>query len=158
VPAVTAAVVLAGGGVAYALTQNGGASAPTAATGAITPAGPLTGPTVDPTSAPSTPSATASATSRPTHRPAASRHPARPRRTPPALAVSVSGSACWLEVTTADGRRLVRRTLHPGQHLSFPEHDLRLIIGNAGALRLSVDGHHGYVAGRPGQVRFLTIK
>jgi Domain of unknown function (DUF4115) len=92
--------------------------------------------------------------------------PAKPKRpahhhhrvAPDALTVTDLGPACYIQVTTMQGHLVVRRILHDGQHLAFRHHGLEVVLGNAGGVRVSIDGHHAHRAGRSGQVRTFTVR
>jgi hypothetical protein len=151
VPALAATVVLGGGGTALGFAvggPGGGTAAPQ-----ITPfAAPLvlsTAPVVDPT--PSVAAAPATPTPAPTHTPKP--HP-RPTDT---LRLTVTGSVSYVQVKTWNNHLLVGRTLHHGQRLSFRQHGLRVVLGNAGAVRLSIAGRPAHRAGRLGQVRHFRL-
>lgn len=81
--------------------------------------------------------------------------------TPPpgtaAFVLTDRGGGCYVEVKTAGGRLLVRRILHHGQQVSVRQHDLRVVLGNAGAAWISLDGHRAYRAGRAGKVAQLRF-
>jgi hypothetical protein len=66
-------------------------------------------------------------------------------------------SRSYIQITSRSGHLLIRRILHHGQHLAYRRHGLDVVIGNAGAVRLSVGGHRAHLAGRPGQVRRLHV-
>jgi len=145
VPTVTAVAVLAVGGVAFghAIAQG---QAPHSA-GVVTPPTPRVVPPVI---------AAAPATPAPATSPKPKRAHHRHRPAPPALVVRDVGADCYIQITR-HGHLLVRRILHPGQRLTFRHHGLDVRLGNAGAVRISVDGHHARRAGRPGQVRSLRV-
>jgi hypothetical protein len=155
VPVVTVAAVLAGGGVAVGLVESAGnhqavtSSTSTPPPGPAVPAAPLR-----PSTAAAAPSAPARATARP--RPSR-RSSGRQRKPPPRLELRVVGSASYFQVRSGD-RVLVQRIYQHGQHLDLARPGLSVVIGNAGAVRLSVRGHAGRIAGRPGQVRDLTVR
>jgi cytoskeleton protein RodZ len=107
-----------------------------------TPSVAVTTPTLTPTLAPHKPAHRATAT--------------RPRPTD-TLALRVTGSQSYIQITSRSGHLLIRRILHHGQHLAYRRHGLDVVIGNAGAVRLSVGGHRAHLAGRPGQVRRLHV-
>ena len=95
----------------------------------------------------------------PAHSPAATPAPAarHARVRPAALTVTDVGSACYIQVTSAQGHLVVRKILQPGQHLTFRHHGLHVVLGNAGGVRISVDGHRAHLAGRRGQVRSFRV-
>jgi hypothetical protein len=154
VPALAATVVLGGGGAALGLAVGGtnGTSGGTA-TPQITPfAAPIvlsTAPVIDPT-----PSVAAAPTARAAHsRATAKQHP-RPTDT---LRLVITGSASYVQVRTWNDHLLIARVLHHDQRLAFRQHGLRVTLGNAGAVRLTVAGHRARVAGRPGEVRHFQV-
>jgi Domain of unknown function (DUF4115) len=84
-------------------------------------------------------------------------HAPRHRVAPAALRITDTGSACYVQVTRKNGRLLVRRILHGHQHLTFRRHGLHVVLGNAGGVRIAVNGHHAHRAGRSGQVRRFHV-
>lgn len=154
VPAVTAVAVVAGGGVAMALVVSDPGSHPASVRSVRLPRPmQVTPPSTMPSAAPlatSPPPAAAPS-------PAAHHSPAKPRRTPPLLALTVTGHASYFAVSSG-GHVLVQRIYHHGQHLDLRRRGLLVVIGNAGDVRLSVHGHPARLAGRPGQVRDITVR
>jgi hypothetical protein len=149
-PTLTAVAFVAIGGVGLGHAVANG-QAPHAAIGAI--GAPATVPQVliSPVSSPaSTPSVAPSRKS--AHKTA--RHPV----TPAALVVTDTGSACYLQVTTKHGRLIVRRILHGHQQMVFRKHGLDVVLGNAGAVRIAVNGHHTRRAGGSGQVLRFRVR
>jgi hypothetical protein len=69
----------------------------------------------------------------------------------------VSGN-CYVQITTSSGKILVRRIAHRGDLIAFKRHGLDVTLGNAGAVRLVVNGHHAHRAGAAGQVRTFTVR
>jgi hypothetical protein len=69
----------------------------------------------------------------------------------------VSGS-CYVQVATSSGKILVRRIAHRGDLIAFRRHGLDVTLGNAGAVRLVLDGHQAHRAGALGQVRRFTVR
>jgi len=60
----------------------------------------------------------------------------------------------WLEVTDSDDARLFSRVLRKGDSYRAPNRDgARFVTGNAGGLRITVDGQAVPALGPPGQVR-----
>lgn len=164
IPAVTAAAVLAGGGVAWGLVAN---SSPSVNDASVS-AGALRPPTLAPRSSTDASRGSATSTPHPTTGPSSSsssaarhhaaRHrPARHQAAPPALSLTITGGASYLEVRHRSGRLVVQSILHHGQHRQFRGHDLQVVLGNAGAVRLAIHGHHGHLAGSSGEVRRFTI-
>jgi hypothetical protein len=63
-----------------------------------------------------------------------------------------------VSVATTNGQVLTERIVRSNQHLTFRRHGLDVVIGNAGALRIAVDGHRFHRAGRSGQVRRFRVR
>jgi hypothetical protein len=91
-------------------------------------------------------------------------HAARPRakkkahpRPTDTLRLVVTGSVSYVQVKTWNNHLLVSRLLHHDQRLAFRQHGLRVTLGNAGAVRLTVGGHRARMAGRAGQVRHFQV-
>jgi|SRR5581483_8836014 cytoskeleton protein RodZ len=64
---------------------------------------------------------------------------------------------CWVQAI-ADGRVLAQQTLQPGASVTYrADHELRLVLGNAGGVALRVNGMP-VVTGGPGQVVRLDIR
>jgi hypothetical protein len=147
VPALAATVVLGGSGTAvgFAVGGPGGGTVTPQATPFAAPAVLSLAPNVDPTpSIAATPAPTASAA--PAHTP----KPAHVRPTD-TLALQVTGSASYVEVMTWNNHLLVRRILHHDQRLAYHQHGLRVVLGNAGAVRMSIHGRPAHRAGKPGE-------
>ena len=73
------------------------------------------------------------------------------------VALATSGKS-WVSVTTSNGRQLFQGLLQDGSHRSFTDPTrLRFVIGNAGAVSLTVNGSHLGASGRPGQVARLAF-
>lgn len=102
---------------------------------------------------------------------ASSPPPPRPGRTPPAsptaagpacptgvcVRVRVVGDSSWVLVKGA-GATLLEQVLARGATMDFTDPaQLRLVLGNAGAVDLVVNGHDLGVQGKPGEVRPLTF-
>ena len=83
-------------------------------------------------------------------------HPA-PRPIPPVLLITDVHGPCYVQVTYR-GRLLTRTILRQGHQLVFRHHGLGLVLGNAGAVRLRINGHHALRPGHFGQVRNLRVK
>ena len=140
-----AVALLGAGGVGtHAALSNSGSSAPTGMpksypdTGSLAPsASPV--PTTSPRP---TPSATA-----PTHHAAAA-----------ALRLTITGSVSWIEVRRASGRVLVSGMVRHGHHLTYAHGPLDVVIGNAGAVQLSRDGHSPHRAGKLGEVVRFSVR
>jgi cytoskeleton protein RodZ len=61
--------------------------------------------------------------------------------------------ASWVLATTASGKELFQGTLKRGQFKTFTDRQrVKLVVGNAGAVTLSVNGTNVGTPGRPGQV------
>jgi len=59
----------------------------------------------------------------------------------------------WVEIRSATGKTLVSRVLKSGEKYLIPKKDgLTITIGNAGGVRLSIDGQDLAPIGKPGQV------
>jgi hypothetical protein len=52
---------------------------------------------------------------------------------------------------------MMRRILDGHQHVSFRHHGLDVVLGNAGAVRVSVNGAHARRVGSEGQVRRFHV-
>jgi hypothetical protein len=166
VPAVVAVAVLAVGGVAFGHAVADGqasksavnlAGAPPAPRSILTPAAAATAVAPSPTS-PVSPSARPV----PSH-PRKPSHPTSHRTTHRRVAVAAftltdRGGACYVQVKSSHGRVLVQRIVHNGQHVSVRQHGLRVVLGNAGAAWISIDGHHAHRAGGAGKVRQFRIR
>lgn len=68
--------------------------------------------------------------------------------------LSAAADDCWIQVREMDGQLLMSRLLRKGDSYAVPNRPgLTLMVGNAGALDISVDGKKGPSLGSPGQVR-----
>lgn len=64
------------------------------------------------------------------------------------------GDDCWIQVREVDGSMLMSRLLRRGDSFRVPNRPgLNLMVGNAGALEVSVDGRKAPPLGATGQVR-----
>jgi cytoskeletal protein RodZ len=73
------------------------------------------------------------------------------------VVISVAGAPCWLRVTV-DGTPALERTVLPGQTQTFASrHEIDLLVGNASAVGLMVNGQVLPSLGNAGQVRALRI-
>jgi cytoskeleton protein RodZ len=64
---------------------------------------------------------------------------------------------CWTSVTS-DSTRVLSAELKPGDEHSFgAEHQFTIVLGNAGAVRLSINGKPARPLGKPGQVVKVLI-
>jgi hypothetical protein len=84
--------------------------------------------------------------------PAATRRATRP----PTLAFQVVGAEAWIRVTSGD-EILVSGTFTEGQRRAFDEPELTVRLGNAGNVRLVVNGQPRPL-GEPGQIEELTVR
>jgi hypothetical protein len=159
---VVALLAVGGVGLGHAFAND----APHAAS-AVAPAGPaLAPPVLASPQSPTPPSSSPTPVSSPASTPAKPTKPAKPaahhathhRIAPAALTVTDLGPACYLQVRTANGHLLVRRILHGHEQVTFRQHRLRVVLGNAGGVRIAIDGHRAHRAGRAGQVRVLKIR
>lgn len=72
--------------------------------------------------------------------------------------LSAEGSKSWIQVTDHNGRSLFQGTLPAGQAMNFTdEKQINLIVGNAGAVTMFVNGKDLGPAGNPGQVVRLNF-
>jgi hypothetical protein len=69
---------------------------------------------------------------------------------PPTLELRLTG-ASYIEVRLANGRPLLARLMKKGQHRTFDQKVLRVTVGNAAAVRVTVNGK-ARKPGRRGQV------
>jgi hypothetical protein len=159
VPALAATVVLGGSGTALGFAvgdQNGtggGVVTPVVSPFAA-PAGLGNAPIIDPTpSITATPAVVSHQPAQPKRHPAHRAHP-RPTDT---LVLRVTGAASYVQIVTWNDHLLVRRILHHGQHLAYRQHGLRVVLGDAGAVRLSIAGHPAHRAGSPGEVLHFRV-
>jgi hypothetical protein len=88
------------------------------------------------------------------HHKAARHHDVKPA----ALRLVDTGSPCYIRVTNRHGKVVVERILHARQHLRFQHRGLRIVLGNAGGVRISVAGRHFHRAGAAGQVRRFGVR
>jgi len=87
----------------------------------------------------------------PTHVAAAKAH-----HLPPALRIVDTHGPCYVEVTR-NGKLVTRTILRQGHQLAFRQHGLHVVLGNAGAVRLRINGHRAVRAGHSGQVRIFRV-
>jgi cytoskeleton protein RodZ len=151
-PTATAVAVLAVGGVIFGHAIAHGQAPHGAAV--ATPQAPSVPPVIAAT--PTTP-AKPSPPSKPS-KPTRPRHPAHHRASPAALSVTDLGPACYIQVTNSRGHLIVRTIMHGGQHLAFRHHGLEVVLGNAGGVKISINGHRPQRAGRSGQVRIFRVR
>lgn len=70
------------------------------------------------------------------------------------IQLKASGDDCWLQVRELDGQLLMSRLLRRGDSYMVPNRPgLTLMVGNAGALDVTVDGKRAPALGNTGQVR-----
>lgn len=75
------------------------------------------------------------------------------------LRLRVTGDQCWISVTDATGKQLAQTTLHNGDVRDFRDPtELRLVIGNAGALTIIYNGKDLPPLGGKGAVVHRTFK
>jgi hypothetical protein len=72
--------------------------------------------------------------------------------------VRAAGDRSWVAVSAADGSTLFEGVLEDGDRRSFADADaLLLVVGNAGAVVLTVNGQDQGRMGRSGEVVRLSI-
>jgi len=76
---------------------------------------------------------------------------------PPALRLRDVHGSCYVEVSR-HGHVLTRRILHRGQRVVVRRGGLDVVLGNAGAVRISTHGHASRRPGPTGQVRTLHVR
>jgi hypothetical protein len=160
VPAVVAVAVLAVGAVTFGhAVADGQAPKSAASLPGITPVLPST---PVPPSTPATPTPSASPSHAAAPDPGVPTPPASRRQhhhSPPAVFTMVDRHGdCYLQVRNSHGHLLAQRILRSGQRRSFAQHNLRVVLGNAGAAWISIDGRHSHRAGRAGQVRRFRVR
>jgi len=73
--------------------------------------------------------------------------------------VFISDAPSWLSVTGTNDKELFTGTLSPGMHKTFADRNaISLVVGNAGAVRLVVNGADIGAVGTPGEVVRLTYR
>ncbi|HEY5833468.1 helix-turn-helix domain-containing protein [Streptomyces sp.] len=71
--------------------------------------------------------------------------------------VSAEGGTSWIQATDGNGKQLFQDSLRKGQSLTWSDDKkIKLVVGNAGAVRLFVNGKDLGAAGTDGQVVRLT--
>jgi hypothetical protein len=161
---VVALLAVGGVGLGHAFANDDPHAASVGVSAVTTPAPPvLATPVSVPPASPAAPSAPASPTAPPAKKPTRStptapHHPPKRPAGPAALTVTDLGPACYLEVKTANGHLLIRRILHGHQRFTFRPHGLHVVLGNAGAVKIAIDGHPAHRAGRVGQVRVFKVR
>lgn len=70
------------------------------------------------------------------------------------VVLTAAGDDCWIQVREMDGQLLMSRLLRKGDTYAVPNRPgLTLMVGNAGALDVAVDGKKAPALGAAGQVR-----
>ncbi|MEW5729099.1 MAG: DUF4115 domain-containing protein, partial [Pseudomonadota bacterium] len=70
------------------------------------------------------------------------------------IVLKAAADDCWVQVREMDGQLLLSRLLRKGDSYMVPDRPgLTLMVGNAGALEIAVDGKPVPSLGAPGQVR-----
>lgn len=123
---------------------------------------PLAGGVTSPTaSAPSAPSSTAAAPSSPAMTPApVSSAPTVVAARPGTVSVALEAvrGASWVRATGSNGKVLFEGIVAKGSSKDFSDdHQLRLVIGNAGSVDLTVNGKPVGAPGKPGDVVHLSF-
>jgi Domain of unknown function (DUF4115) len=163
VPAVVAVAVLAVGGVAFGHAVADGQAPKNAVSLAGMPPAPRSILTPAAAATPIAPTTPMSPTSRPSPSDRATPSHSTIHRAPhrrvavAAFTMTDRGAACYVQVRSSRGRLLVQRIVHNGQHVSIRQHRLRVVLGNAGAAWISIDGHRAHRAGGPGKVRQFRV-
>lgn len=85
-------------------------------------------------------------------------HRARHKVTPDSVRIRDVSGSCYVQISTLDGKILVQRIAHRGDLITFRRHGLDVTLGNAGAVRVALDGHHAQRGGAVGQVRRFTVR
>jgi hypothetical protein len=84
--------------------------------------------------------------------------PAAPGQAPAALVVTLDADRPSWIAATADGQRAVYRILPSGARETLrASRELTIRVGNAGAVRWSVNGRQAVAMGRPGEVKTVTL-
>jgi cytoskeleton protein RodZ len=111
-----------------------------------------------------TPSATAST---PRQKPQSNGVPKPPQPSTSAIAaappgkvtvkVSAQGGTSWIQATDGNGKQLYQNSLKRGESMTWTDDKkIKLVVGNAGAVKLFVNGKDIGLAGDDGQVAHLT--
>lgn len=78
---------------------------------------------------------------------------------PHSLMVRDMSAPCYVKVVaTANGKVLVERIMQPGQLIAFRRHGLEVTLGNAGGVRVALNGHHAHRGGGSGEVRSFHVR
>ncbi|ARN85284.1 helix-turn-helix domain-containing protein [Candidatus Nucleicultrix amoebiphila] len=76
----------------------------------------------------------------------------------PAVQLIFTGES-WIEVKDNEGKILVRKNFRLGESYVLPQKlGLKLSTGNAGAVKLSVDGKEGTVLGKVGEIKRISLE
>ena len=103
-------------------------------------------------------SSAAAPQARPAPSPSTSPRPAKKTADGVAIALRATGDS-WVTVRAASGHTKFSGLLGKGERKKFTDADgLRVILGNAGGVQLTVNGQRVGPAGRDGEVKRLTIK
>jgi hypothetical protein len=150
VPAVATVAMLSGGSFAIANAVGGGTSP---ATG-----GPPTGSAVTHSIVPPSIGQLTALPPSPPPSPAVRAAPVvKSHHVAPALRINDVHGPCYVQVSHR-GRLIERTILRQGHQLVFRRHGLDVVLGNAGAVRLRINGRHASRPGRLGQVRVLHVR
>jgi cytoskeletal protein RodZ len=70
---------------------------------------------------------------------------------------SAEGGTSWIQATDSNGKQLFQDSLKEGQSMTWTDDkEIKLVVGNAGAVQLFVNGKDIGLAGDQGQVAHLT--
>jgi cytoskeletal protein RodZ len=145
-----AAIVAVIGFVGYTAVSGGGSSDKTSAQSGRTPTT-----SVSASASPSSPQGNGAPT-----RPQPSDTNSAIAAAPPGkvtVKVSAEGGASWIQATDGNGKQLFQSSLKEGQSKTWTDDKkIKLIVGNAGAVQLFVNGKDLGPAGGKGQVVRLT--
>lgn len=76
----------------------------------------------------------------------------------PAVQLIFTGES-WIEVKDNEGKILVRKNFRLGESYVLPQKlGLKLSTGNAGAVKLNVDGKEGTVLGKVGEIKRISLE
>jgi hypothetical protein len=145
-------VAIAAGGVAFGHSLASG-QPPQAATGSVTTVPPRPTPAVSAVIPPVTPSQAGVVKRTHEASPAAGRHDS-----PSTLVLTDRGGASSVRIKTASGQLVMRGTLRRGMRVTVPQRHVRLVLGNAAAVWISVNGRAAHQAGRSGKVLRLRVR
>lgn len=91
-------------------------------------------------------------------KPVVRHHAPTHQQSPASLRIADTGAPCYVQITSRHGKILVRKIMRGHQHLNIRRHGLEVVLGNAGAVRIAVNGHHFRRAGAMGQVRHIRVR